>query len=614
MRFRSGITVLVASQPALPSFTATVHYKAGQANEWQGLFGAAELAGRLLLDGTDRIGTRDPKLEASLLLELDRIDPAMRRKRQALELMDPDRAAALKPEIATLAARQEALLETLTANSMPRLYARLYQERGASGPEIRVTPTEIQYTVTLPSDQLSFFLAMEGARMDSFTSRGFYAARAALAAQRRQEQLEPGYALLRGLTATAFQVHPFGRYQADPASIEGIDRGELELFSRVHLRPAQTVLVLAGGVRGADVRALADKYLSDLAPGPNPGPIEPVEPPQDGERRIDVEGAGPTEVLLAFHREAAGLRAGDPMLPVLLELLGDPRDGMLAGLERRGLARRVVATEYPPSPPLGTLYPSLVVVGATAARTTGREGLEQALLSILADLAEHGPTPEALEGARRRVQARIALAMGDPTQLAPMLARAFATVDDEAALSRLYQRAGEVRIDQVKAAAARLFAATNRTVGVKMPPLAVAAAGGELAPHESSSLEEAAERPAGETGGPASAAGTGAHPAEGEEAHGSSAADGEGGHGSSAADGEAAHGSSAAGGEGAQGGSAAAGEAAHGSSAAGGEGAQGGSAAAGEAAHGANAPGETGAHRDTPRGEKTTPTAAEGLR
>lgn len=562
MRQANGLMVIVSPQPVLPTFTATIHYQIGSAHEWQGLFGASELLGSLLFDSQP--GTRDPAQEVNVLGQLDQVDVGLRRRRLDLQLSPAATAPQIQADISTLETQLKALQQTLASTSFFRIAELLYLERGAIGPTVRVTPTEVQVTVTLPSDQLSFFMGLERMRMLSFSSRGFYGARESLANARALDERLPGTMLLRGLLATTFQVHPFGRFQADANSLRSISRDELEQFYRLMMRPSQTVISLVGGIRADEVRTLAAHYWGDIPKGREPEPLAPVEPLQQGPRRAEVVADAPVEVMLAFPRAVTGLGANSPLLPLLTELLGDPQAGLLTPLHQRGLADRLVAMQYPPAAPLSTVYPDVLIVGAQATGRTSAETLETALRAVLTALATDGPTVQALDGAKGRLRNRLAGDMTDPVRAAPLLARAFATFGEVEVLNRFYGQLETVTPGDIRSLARTLFAESNTNLALLRPeavrvegPMldghaeaesehqaageeaaAPASAEGEKASTRERPVEAPAETKVEPAAAPAEAAPAEAKPAEaahGEAARGEAApaaepAHGEGGH------------------------------------------------------------------------------------
>ncbi len=468
---RNGLTVVVAPIPGLPMFSATMHYRVGSAREWQGLFGVTELIAQLLLDGAPGLGTRDSRLEARLLRKLDRLDARIRALAAADGSSDAAEAPSDQEAYDRLVAERDRLVAELDRISSRDVFGQLYRDRGATEPVVSVTPTEVQVRVSLPANQLSYFFALEAARLSGFSSRHFYMEREALAGRRAEDFSDPGFLLVQGLVADAFHVHPFGRYRADPDSILGIGRAELEYYRRQYFKPSQVVLSVAGGVRPRDVWKLAERYLAGLpSPGGRARRLEPVEPLQQGERRLWVGGGDHQEVLFAFHLDAAGVRWGNPVLPVLIALLQDQQRGPLRslypGAERPGVIERLVVTEYPSSPPLGAEYPSLLVVGARGVEGTESAELEWLLFDRLQAIGQSGPGKEAMEAARLTARERIAAAMAQPSTLAAMLARACATAGDPEALFEMFDAIQNVTEDQVREVASQLFVRSNMTVGL----------------------------------------------------------------------------------------------------------------------------------------------------
>jgi len=102
----------------------------------------------------------------------------------------------------------------------------------------------------------------------------------------------------------AYKVHPYrwptiGKI---PKHVEDASIEDVKSFFYKYYRPNNAILVVAGKVKAAQVRELAEKWFGDIPPGPKHLRQLPQEPPQQRlEKRIN-EGNVPVDALyLAFH-------------------------------------------------------------------------------------------------------------------------------------------------------------------------------------------------------------------------------------------------------------------------------------------------------------------------
>ena len=131
--------------------------------------------------------------------------------------------------------------------------------------------------------------------------------------------------------------------------------------------------------------------------------------------------------------------------------------------------------------------------------------------------------------------------MGEPAELAPALARAFATLEDETALNQLYRKIWEVGIDQVRNAAAKLFEERNRTVAV-LRPASTAVAANAHGKADPGTEKASHDEPGHGEKGAAAGAGHGEKDAAAGAGHGEKDAAAEAGHGEKDVAAEAGHG------------------------------------------------------------------------
>lgn len=113
----------------------------------------------------------------------------------------------------------------------------------------------------------------------------------------------PWRLLSENVQATAFQESayhwPVIGYEPD---IKNWSKADLDNYFRTYYAPNNAVVVISGNIKPDDIKKLAEKYLEPIPAQPAPKPVNLIEPPQKGERRIMVEKQVATPyVSIAWH-------------------------------------------------------------------------------------------------------------------------------------------------------------------------------------------------------------------------------------------------------------------------------------------------------------------------
>src|SRR5258708_776113 len=135
--------------------------------------------------------------------------------------------------------------------------------------------------------------------------------------------------LVEALVATAFEAHPYHNMPGGWASdIENLRIPEALDFYKKYYVPANITLAIAGDVNPAECRRLAQKYFGIIPPGPLPGTMRTIEPPQTGPKRVAVESPSQPLMVIAYKRPDQ-YDKDDPVFDVLADILAGGRTGML---------------------------------------------------------------------------------------------------------------------------------------------------------------------------------------------------------------------------------------------------------------------------------------------
>lgn len=117
----------------------------------------------------------------------------------------------------------------------------------------------------------------------------------------------PWNLLSQSVQSQAFQEHPYHwpviGYEDDMKNWKQTD---LERYFKTYYAPNNCVVVVSGAVKAAEIQRLAEKYLEPIPAQPEPPKVHQVEPPQTGERRIEVQKDVSNPYLnIVYHAPAA---------------------------------------------------------------------------------------------------------------------------------------------------------------------------------------------------------------------------------------------------------------------------------------------------------------------
>jgi zinc protease len=333
------------------------------------------------------------------------------------------------------------------------------------------------YLETATRDALDRMLFIEAERM----ARCLYhpddceSERTVIISELQGGENDPDVLLDQELTATAFKAHPYRNPTIGWLSdLQSMTREDLYSHYRSFYVPNNATLVIVGDVDAEDALRRADAHFGRIPPGAVPLRQWTAEPDQTGERRLTIRREGTTAYLkAAYHAPAAADAAFFPALVLDAVLTGakgvnlwssfrgqppQRRARLYRALVDRRLASSVAGQMVP------TAQPFLYTVSATATEGTPLASVESVLLEEIEAVRLHGVTAAELARAKKQLQARFVFDNDSITNIAHQLGF-FETVATVDMFGELAQRVDGVTLESVAEIAARMFHASNRTVG-----------------------------------------------------------------------------------------------------------------------------------------------------
>jgi len=196
------------------------------------------------------------------------------------------------------------------------------------------------------------------------------------------------------LKGAAFRAHPYSwSVIGHESDIAAWSLQDLRQYHSTYYAPNNAVVVIAGDVKLAKVKALADQYFAPIPAKTPPREIRTVEPQQKGERRVFVKKASVStpNVMLAYHIPETS-HQDTYALDLLAAILGEGKSSRLYQALVNNQIALGVETYMPES-----FDPNLFYFYGVAAADINAAQLEQALLAEIAKVVTDGVTEAELE-------------------------------------------------------------------------------------------------------------------------------------------------------------------------------------------------------------------------
>jgi len=266
--------------------------------------------------------------------------------------------------------------------------------------------------------------------------------------------------------AAAFVAHPYGiPIIGWPSDIQSWTMADLQQHFRTYYAPNNATMLVVGDVTPGEVFALAERYLEPIPSQPPPPAVRTKEPPQQGERRVTVRRESQLPYLeFAYHCGSAN----DSDVEALSMLLSMLVDGESSRLYRRMVDTDRVAVSVDGYVNNG-FDPGAIQFYVTVSQEKGAAAAESTFVGELARFAKEGPTAAELAKARNIKLAGYYHSLETIEGKAEALGNFEVFRGDYRKLFTAPDRYARVTRAQVQELARRIFAETNRTVGVVIP-------------------------------------------------------------------------------------------------------------------------------------------------
>ena len=454
----NGLKLLILERHEAPVFSFLTYVDVGGVDEEVGNTGLAHMFEHMAFKGTRSIGTTDYGKEKAALRKTDQAFERLLAERRKRGQADSTRLAQLEEGFKKA---QEEAAGYVVSNE----YGRIIEEAGGVGLNATTGSDATRYFYSLPSNKLELWVFLESDRMAHPVLREFYKERDVVMEERRmRSESQPIGRLIEEFLALAYKAHPYGQPVIGHMSdLEGLTRREARTFYRKHYIASNMVTAVVGDVETDKMIQLARKYLSKLPTGPKPPPVETIEPPQLGERRVVIEDPSQPLLLTGYHKPDAR-HPDDAVFDAITDIVGQGRTSRLykSLVKEKKIALQVGA--FPGFP--GNKYPNLFVFYAFPAKGHTAEEMEEAIDAEIERIKTELVSEEELKGVKTRAKANFIRGLRSNSGMASQLTFYQGITGDWRNLFRVVDQINAVTAEDIQRVANAYFQKKNRTVGM----------------------------------------------------------------------------------------------------------------------------------------------------
>lgn len=483
-KLANGMTVLMVERHQAPIVSINMTFGVGGVNEQVGLTGLAHLYEHMAFKGTRTVGTRDYEREQAVLDELTTVGNELdRRERdEAARAQMEGKSHVASQEVQQLQRRfkelQDKAGEFVVGNEM----ALLYQRHGGVGLNASTGKDITRYVISLPANRLPLWAALESDRMAHPVLREFYKERGVVMEERRlRTDDSPNGLLYETFTSTAFQAHQYGVPTIGWGSdIMALTPAATEAFFKTYYGPNNATVAIVGDIQPKEVIALIEQTFGKIPAAPPIPALVTEEPPQRGERRVEIEFDAEPALAIGYHKPTIG-HPDDFVFDVIDEVLTEGVTSRLYStlVRDKRLAVSVLSdTNYP-----GVRAPNLFVIAATPLAPHTTAEVESAIYEELERLKTEPISAKEFERVLNGLDADLVRSLRSNSGLASQLAFYQTVAGTWRYVLNARARIAAVTPADVQRVAAQYLTKPNRTVGVlvKKAPDKKLAAVGEVA-------------------------------------------------------------------------------------------------------------------------------------
>ncbi|WP_250434281.1 M16 family metallopeptidase [Hanstruepera flava] len=275
----------------------------------------------------------------------------------------------------------------------------------------------------------------------------------------------PSGVLMKNVISSAYLWHNYGQSTiGNRSDIERVPIENLQAFYKKYYRPDNAVLMVTGKFDKDKTLALIQEKFSGLEnPDVELRDIPTIEPPQDGERRVELSRVGDLQIASALYHIPAGSHEDFAAMAIAEEVLTDNPSGRLY---KALVDEKKASGLYSFSP--FTKEPSFLYINVNVPSDKSLQVAEETLLGVLDNFSKEPVTEDELKRAKANLLKQIDQISRNSSYLGTYTSE-FIGAGDWRLMFIHRDRIENMTVDKVNAAVQRYLINTNRTVGLFKP-------------------------------------------------------------------------------------------------------------------------------------------------
>ncbi len=392
-KLKNGITLIMMNRGYSPIVSLHIAFKVGSAEESYHTQGAAHILEHMLFKGTDRLGTKDYAGEKMLLDKIEATGETLDR----LKLQNPGSS-----EIPGLEKELQNLQQEHSQYVVSSPYDRLYTSMGGVGFNASTSKDMTGYYIELPAERIESWADIESERLRKPVFREYYLERNNILEERLMRYGSNGSGYLNEtFFASAYSAHPYRHPVIGwESSIKFMSINDIKRFYNEHYIPSRMTITIVGKHDPEKTYQTIKKYFENIEVKPEPGEVKVIEPPQAGEKRVDVYFNAKPLLMMGWKKPAAPHK-DDYVFDMLSSVLGD---GSSSRLHKALVLDKKTATSvsvWNGAP--GSRYDNMFIVFASPAEGVKPEQVEAEILAEINRLRKE-IKPDELERVRNMME------------------------------------------------------------------------------------------------------------------------------------------------------------------------------------------------------------------
>jgi zinc protease len=335
-----------------------------------------------------------------------------------------------------------------------------------------------EYIETAPISALDPILWIEADRMKTldFSPANLENQRKVVEEEVRVNVLNQPYGLFFAidLPGKAFDTYPNAHnFYGEFKDLDAAKIADVQSFYQQYYSPNNAVLAIVGDVSPEDVFTRVEKYFGEIPSRPAPPPAKVDEPPQKAERTgVQKDKLATIPGLAVGYRMPARRTREAVVGAVTGELL---HNGQASRLYQYLVKekQKAVSVDGGVNWPLGNPFefngPTLMTSFVVAPAGSEEAAVVSPYDAVIADLAEHGPTPAELERVQAKMRSDWYGQLEIPISRASILSHTVLFDGNADQVAAIPDEIASVTVKDVKAFAAKYLVKTNQTIIWRVP-------------------------------------------------------------------------------------------------------------------------------------------------